>query len=135
VVAFVDTSALYALLDARDTNHSRAWSAWGGFLAASVPLVTTNYVLLETLSLLQKRLGLAAVRRFAQAGMPLLQVHWVDEAAHASGVAALLLAARRELSLVDCVSFCAMRELGLHEAFAFDTHFAEQGFSLLPTPE
>jgi predicted nucleic acid-binding protein len=50
---------------------------------------------------------------------------------HQAGLAALLTAGSRPLSLVDCVSFETMRTIGLHVAFAFDRHFAEQGFILL----
>ena len=39
---------------------------------------------------------------------------------------------RRQLSLVDCASFDIMRRLGLRDVFAFDPHFAEQGFRCLP---
>ncbi|MDP2857839.1 MAG: VapC toxin family PIN domain ribonuclease, partial [Bacillota bacterium] len=46
--------------------------------------------------------------------------------------AALLTAGRRNLSLVDCVSFDVMRRLGMEKAFAFDAHFAEQGFQCMP---
>ena len=42
------------------------------------------------------------------------------------------LAGRRGLSLVDCVSFAVMARAGLRQAFAFDDHFAERGFSCLP---
>ncbi len=41
----------------------------------------------------------------------------------------MLAANRRQLSLVDCVSFAAMRELGIEHYFAFDQHFDEQGFT------
>jgi len=43
--------------------------------------------------------------------------------------AGLLTAGRRELSLVDCVSFACMRRQGLTRAFHFDRHFREQGFA------
>ncbi|MEI6809693.1 MAG: hypothetical protein WCN95_13310, partial [bacterium] len=35
---------------------------------------------------------------------------------------------------VDCVSFEVMRRLGLRNVFAFDNHFAEQGFLVRPLP-
>ena len=60
-----------------------------------------------------------------------LQVRGVDEALHAAGVASLLTAGRRQLSLVDCVSFELMRRLGLTTAFAFDQEFTDQGFTCL----
>jgi uncharacterized protein len=44
---------------------------------------------------------------------------------------AVLTAHRRHLSLVDCVSFAAMHQFGLSAVFAFDNHFAEQGFTIL----
>jgi predicted nucleic acid-binding protein len=42
----------------------------------------------------------------------------------------MLAAGRRRLSLTDCVSFEVMRRSESATAFAFDTHFTEQGFSL-----
>lgn len=47
------------------------------------------------------------------------------------GEEAVLAAGRRSLSLVDCVSFAAMRQYGIREAFTFDCHFGEHGFSCL----
>ena len=38
----------------------------------------------------------------------------------------------RQLSLVDCTSFVVMRQIGIDDVFAFDRHFAEQGFTVLP---
>jgi len=43
----------------------------------------------------------------------------------------VLAANRRQLSLVDCVSFAAMRESGIEHYFAFDEHFDEQGFTMV----
>jgi uncharacterized protein len=43
-----------------------------------------------------------------------------------------VLAGRRGLSLADCFSFALVHELHLDAAFAFDRHFAEQGFRALP---
>jgi predicted nucleic acid-binding protein len=86
-------------------------------------------VLVETTALLQHRFGLAAVRRFQDDVVPMLGVVWVDADLHAEGTAAMLTAGRRELSLVDCVSFACMRRLGVTRAFHFDRHFREQGFT------
>jgi len=44
----------------------------------------------------------------------------------------MLAAARKKLSLVDCVSFETMRLLGVTAAFTLDKHFKEQGFMCLP---
>jgi len=130
--AFVDTSAFFAVLDADDGNHDRARQVWEDLLTQEAVLVCSNYVLVETLALVQRRLGLPAVRTFQEDIMPVLNVEWVDETIHQVGIASVLAAARRGLSLVDCVSFEIMRRLGIKTAFAFDHHFEEQGFECLP---
>ncbi|MEW6753873.1 MAG: PIN domain-containing protein [Candidatus Latescibacterota bacterium] len=131
--AFVDTSALYAALDASDDHHARAAAEWGRLLGAHVQLITTNYVLVETAALLPHRLGLEAVRLFERDVSPVLSVKWVGQATHAAAMSSVLAAGRRGLSLVDCVSFAVMRDLGLSDVFAFGEHFAAQGFSCLPS--
>lgn len=47
---------------------------------------------------------------------------------HSAAVKRLLAANRRKLSLVDCASFECMRRFRLRRAFAFDEHFAKEGF-------
>jgi len=128
---FVDTSGLYAVIDRDDANHPRAASIWPN-LVKQCSLVTNNYVLVETAALLQFRLGTAAVRAFANDLLPLLEVEWVTEEDHAAAWQALLAAARRKLSFVDCVSFHSMRGRGLQKVFCFDAHFREQGFETIP---
>ena len=58
----------------------------------------------------------------------LVHVEFTTPEFHRVGIAALLSASRRNLSLVDCVSFEMMRHFGITSAFTFDAHFAEQGF-------
>jgi predicted nucleic acid-binding protein len=113
-------------------GNPKARQAWAALLEADEPLHCTNYILVETLALIQRRLGMAAVRAFQATFVPLLDVAWVDAAAHRAGISALLIADRRQLSLVDCTSFETMRRLALPRAFTFDPHFAEQGFAVTP---
>lgn len=129
---FIDTSAFLAVLDADDAHHEGAKAAWHKLLASDAPLFTSNYVLVETFALLQNRLGMEAVRMFREDVIPALDLLWVDEAMHTAGMSALLAAKRRKLSLVDCVSFEAMRSAGTKTAFTFDGHFREQGFVCIP---
>jgi predicted nucleic acid-binding protein len=129
---FVDTSALFAIMDADDGNHRAAFAAWQGLLAGRDTLHTSNYVIVETVALLQNRIGLDAVRLFTADLLPIVTVTWVDEGIHRSAHHALLVAGRRQVSLVDCVSFEVMRRLDVDRAFCFDPHFAKQGFAVLP---
>lgn len=133
MIIFIDTSAFLAVLDRGDAGHAKAAQAWNDILATDAELVTTNYVVVETCALVQNRLGLVALRVFQAEVVPAIRIQWVDEAVHHASVGTLLAVARKNLSLVDCVSFETMRLLGIASAFTLDKHFKEQGFNCLPT--
>lgn len=128
---FADTSGLLALLNTKDEHHARARRAFGALAGRQAILVTTSFVLVELYALIGRRLGLPAVRAFRGDVAPLLEVVWVDEAFHEAGLDLLLAQPSQRLSLVDAVSFVAMRRLGIEEAFAFDPHFQREGFTLV----
>ena len=127
----MDTSAFFAVLDADDANHAAAGRIWKDLIERREELVCSNYILIECFALLQRRLGLEAARVFQTDVVGVLQIRWVDEPLHAAGISALLTAGRRQLSLVDCVSFELMRRMGLTRAFAFDQDFVDQDFTCL----
>ena len=129
MTVFVDTSAFYAVLDRDDANHAEAKNVWTRLVREGTTFLTSNYVLVETAALLQHGLGMAAVRVFQEAVVPLLQVDWISEERHRGGMEAVLAAGRKRLSLVDCVSFQTMRENGVRSAFCYDARFREQGFT------
>ena len=131
---FVDTSALIAFLDADQPRHAEVIDTWDRAIADEKALFTSNYVLVESFALVQRRLGLEALRALADVLVPMLRVLWIDEELHAAAVASLFTAGRRKLSLVDCTSFELMRRHGLAEALALDDDFARQGFRRLPAP-
>jgi uncharacterized protein len=128
MTVFADTSALLAVMNDGDENHARAGRAWKRLVEGNAVLVCTNYVLLETVTLLQARYGLTAVRLFQERLAPLLTIDWIDAELHTAGMTAVLTASRRGLSLTDCISFEVMRRRGIRKAFAFDRLFREQGF-------
>jgi uncharacterized protein len=130
-MVFIDTSAFLSLLGDDEEHHRVAVECWRKLLASDRKLITTNYVLLETISLVQRRLGIEAVRLFQESIEPVLAVVWVDENCHYAALAALQTDRRRRCSLVDQSSFVVMRERGITEVFAFDRHFREQGFTCL----
>ena len=130
---FVDTSALIAYLDADQPRHTDVVDAWRSVMDNGDALVTSNYVLVETFALVQRRFGLEALRALASDILPLLDRLWVDEEIHAAASAALFTAGRRKLSLVDCTSFELMRRHGITAALSLDADFAHQGFRIRPT--
>ena len=131
---FADTSALYALLVGSEDGHADLVQAFRNVLAGNRPLRTTSYVLIETIALLQSRVGLEPVRDFDEHVFPLLSVEWVSEDLYRRGTRRLSMENRRRLSLVDCVSFEFMRQQGISDVLGFDRHFEEAGYRLLPAP-
>ncbi len=133
MTAFVDTSALYSLLVGTEADHPSARGEFERLATANRALVTTTYVLVETVALLQHRIGLAPVRDLVDRIGPLLTVRAVSQALHDRGVRRLLRGDRRQLSLVDCVSFEAMDAEEITVAFTFDGDFADAGYRVVPT--
>jgi uncharacterized protein len=129
----VDSSALYAILDRDDENHRAAKATWVDMLQTDRPVIVTNYIIVETTALVQQRLGIDAVRILCADMLPALDIHWITEDDHEHAQNALLAADRRTLSLVDCSTFHVMRSRLVRNAFAFDPHFREQGFDVLPS--
>lgn len=128
---FIDTSAFLSVLDAGEATHKKAVEVWERLINIQATIVCTNYILVETFSLLQRRAGMKIVKRFSENVLPMVVVEWVDEALHKSAEDSFLTTSRKGLSFVDCVSFKVMRKLGIRNAFAFDKHFAEQGFKCI----
>jgi predicted nucleic acid-binding protein len=131
VTVFVDSSALYAQLDPDDEYHDSAVEAFPR-LARSERLVTHNYAFVESVSLVQARLGIDAAAALVHDIARLLELIWVDEMIHSAALTALLAARSRQTSFVDWTSFEVMRRENIEVAFAFDRDFVRQGFRLVP---
>ena len=123
---FVDTGAWYASLVPTDPDHSKAvrWLA-----ANRSPLLTTDYVIDETLTLLRVR----GERKRAQLFGTKFFQHGLAEM-HKISAAELALAWKtferfddKDWSFTDCTSKIVMEQLGIKEAFAFDHHFRQFG--------
>lgn len=128
---FVDTSALLALVNPADDHHARAVATFAGFDDGEA-LVTTNYVVVETVALVQRRLGLATHSTLRHDILEALAVSWVDPVVHEAALDELEAQGHRHVSLVDYVSFGFMRGANVRTAFAFDDDFGDAGFHVVP---
>ena len=126
---FVDTSALYALLDGDDAGHERALRGSERILGED--LLTHSYVVVETVSLVRRRLGAEAAARLIDDMLPALKIADVDEALRGRALAAFRAAVFSNVSLVDRTSFEYMRGLGISRAYALDADFEGEGFELV----
>jgi predicted nucleic acid-binding protein len=130
MIVFADTSGLFALLVQDDFMHVRARANFEHFAENNTHLLTSSYVLLETLTLLQRRVSLEAVWDFNRKILPILDVVWVDEEWHGRAVQRLHVEGNRNVSLTDCLSFEIMDAREINTAFTFDRHFTERGFAI-----
>lgn len=132
---FVDSSAWLAIADVRDGNHRAAISFHARLLEGSAGrLLTSDYILDETLTLIRKRVGEELVRQFIAGvdGSPSVQQIWVTSAHYRAALALFLGQGGKTWSFTDCTSFAIMGELGIRQAFTFDSDFRQAGFEPQP---
>jgi predicted nucleic acid-binding protein len=130
VSVFVDTSALYALLDRADPAHERARAGLLKLRDSDSDLVTHRYVEVESIALVQRRLGRKALAVLLDDVFGVIEIRTVGNDLHAEAIAALR-AGPTSVSFVDQVSFTLMRRERIASAFAFDGDFPKQGFNLV----
>jgi uncharacterized protein len=131
---FVDTAGWMACADAADPAHARARAARDEALAAGLVLLTTDYVVDETLTLLRLRLGLPAAETWWSQvdGSSRLKWQWIDFARAEKARSLFFRHRDKDYSFTDCTSFVVMRELRLKQALTTDRHFRQAGFQVLP---
>ena len=97
-------------------------------------LVTSDYVLDETTTLLRNRKGVGTAVQFLEqvfASKNVL-VSWVEPPIFHEAVSLLKSHADKEWSFTDCTSFTIMQQLKIQNAFCFGDHFRQAGFMRLP---
>jgi uncharacterized protein len=131
MTVFVDASAFIAITISEDQQHELAARYWQDLLNGADRLITSNYVAVETLAILQRRSGIGTAQKFLAEILPAVDLVWVDASIHEAGVMGLAMSSRSGPNIVDCTSFALMQHFGISRAFTFDRHFAEQGFEVL----
>ena len=128
VAAVVDTSAVFALLDADDAHHEAAVGAWDG--AAGVEFVIHSYVVAESLALIRARLGWPAVVEFVDHVLPALRTEMVTVDVHDAALQAYR-SVRGGTSFVDRVTIAFARAHGIERTLAFDADLRAAGLEPL----
>lgn len=123
---FVDSSAWYACVISSDPSHAAAL-AW--FTGNKEPLLTTDYIVDEVLTLLQMRGHPVRARELGAnffSGKQAKIVYLLQtDVEHAWNVFRQF--HDKSWSFTDCTSKVVIERLGIHEAFAFDHHFQQFG--------
>ena len=123
---FVDTGAWYASLVPNDPDHASA----GQWLTANrSPLLTTDYVIDETLTLLrvrgERKRALLLGAQFFDHG--LAEIHKITTNDLTLAWKTFEQFDDKSWSFTDCTSKVVMEQLGIKLAFAFDHHFHQFG--------
>jgi predicted nucleic acid-binding protein len=131
---FVDTGAWFAEFVPNDPDHAAA-DAW--FLANSEPLVTTDFVLDELLTLLKIRGEYARALRLGEAlrNGSIVQLEWVTRDDFDAAWTVFSTFRDKGWSFTDCTSRAVMQRLNIDTAFSFDAHFRQFGdINVVPHP-
>lgn len=122
---FVDTSILYAAVDSSDRNNGRSVE----ILKSDELLVISDYVLVETWMLLNRRLGREVAERFwgnLRGGAVAIEMVGPADLESAWQIGQQW--PDQDFSIVDRTSFAVMRRLGIERAASLDNHFAVYRF-------
>ena len=133
---FVDTSAWAALEDRDDSWHDQAidfWTQLRGGKTRFRQILTSNYIMDEAMTLLGRRLGKDAAAGFWRKMQATKQVRILRVSEDIELKAFdIFLRGPDDLSFTDGTSFALMRDEAIDTCFAFDRHFVEMGFALVP---
>jgi hypothetical protein len=127
----VDTSAWVALRYGRDQHHDRARALLRRLRADHIGLVTTEWVMAETVTLLKARGAVDHALALGEAIQAGRLGHLVESSPERRQRAWELFVRYRDrrVGWVDCASFAVMDELGLDQYFGFDGDFGRAGFT------
>jgi len=135
---FVDTSAWIALADKSDQNHHRAQTNYEQQIKPhSIQLLTSDYVLDETLTLIRYHMGLIYARTFWQSVQQAqdhgsLSISRVTEEVWLDALAVFFRYHDQQFSFTDCTSFVLLARVPVDAVFSFDKDFLVASFSIQP---
>jgi predicted nucleic acid-binding protein len=131
LMIFVDTGVWFARFVRRDPNHVRV-TEW--FTAKTQPLLTSDYCVDETLTLLSARerpqLAIDAGRELFDQTVSRIHYLSVDQISHAWIIFQHRAAAG--WSFTDCTSKVLIDKLNMKSAASLDQHFLQFGIDVVP---
>jgi predicted nucleic acid-binding protein len=131
---FMDTAGWMACADASDPAHEACRAARDTALRAGQAIVTTDYVVDETLTLIRLRLSLAAAEAWWRQVDSSQRVRWerIDPGRFDRALELFFRHRDKAYSFTDCTSLALMRELKITSVLTTDKHFKQMGFDVLP---
>lgn len=133
---FGDTSFFFALVAKRDPAHRSAVVAFEKLLRAGARVITTDYIVDETLTLTKARIdaptSVSLLDRIERSDS--IDLELVTSEKFVASKQYFRKHSDHGYSFTDCTSFVVMDDLEVRSALTTDRHFKEAGFEvLLPT--
>ncbi len=129
---FVDTSAWCALFNTGDNHYPWAKELWEKIVRDKIHLMTSDYILDETLTLLRVRVNFEAAK---EAGEKLMASHILQRINVSDRDFMLAWEWFKKykdklFSFTDCTSFALMKENKIHKVWTLDNDFSLAGFEV-----
>jgi hypothetical protein len=129
---FVDTGAFYSLLDKTDKNHQNVRQV---FDATTEPLITSNFIVDELVTLLRARnFAVAQIQNYIEAILNEKTCRLLRVSLEVESRAWEMLKKYKDVtfSYTDCTSFILMKDHNISKAITTDEHFRIAGFEIIP---
>ncbi|TAL67066.1 MAG: PIN domain-containing protein [Bacteroidetes bacterium] len=130
---FIDTSYIIALSSKKDQLHSKAVEIAQKIKSNDIPLITTEFILLELGNSFSKQ-------HLKKLGVILLNSIYNDENIeivklsdkyYKHGLSLFNSTQDKSWSLTDCISFEILKEKNIRDVLTSDLHFTQAGFNKL----
>lgn len=131
---FVDTAGWMAMADRKDPLNTAAITSRDNWLENNGILITSNYIMDETLTLIQMRIGLSAAKKWWDmvSKSPRCKLHWITPEREQAAIKWFFGWQDQSFSFTDCTSFVLMKEFSITKVLTGDRHFITAGFEILP---
>jgi predicted nucleic acid-binding protein len=131
---FLDSSALVALADRRDPDHTTV-ADFIQTIKGQALLVTTNYILDETVTVVKRRYGYQAAVQLGRIIRASEFCHYLILTAEDETMAWAIFEkyGDKAWSFTDCACLAVMQRLNIAEVLSLDAHFHQMDLQVWPS--
>ena len=130
---FIDTSAFFAIINARDLNHDAALKFFKNDIN-NFKVFSSDFIISETLTLIRRKMGSSIAFSWGEKIIQsnFIKILYSDENIFLDSWQTFIKYEDQDFSFIDCTSFLLMRENKIRYCFCFDMHFSVYGYNSLP---
>ena len=127
---FVDTSALVALFDRKDSNHLRAKAIMERIKTDRIQMLISDYIFDECITTVLSAIGHRAAVTVGEfmLSSKIVEITWLDDSVKLRAWDFFKRHSDKSFSFTDCTTFILMKELRVNTYFSFDRDFQQAGF-------